>query len=123
MIKKILLSIVIVIASLFIPVMNTYAAWSQNTCNLPNSDADPSCNGSSQTVPGLAIVIINIVIGVLGIAAVAFIIVSGYRYTTAQGDPAAVAKARNGIIFSVAGLIVAILAFAIVNFVSQSIFS
>ena len=123
MIKKILFSLIVVIASLFIPITNTYANWNQNTCNLSNADADPSCSGSQQTAPGLAVVLIEIVIGVLGIAAVVFIIINGYRYTTARGNPDAVKKASSGLIFSVVGLIVAILAFAIVNFVSSAIVS
>ena len=117
--KKIFLGLFIAIMSLFIPLSFVYASWNDQACSLPN--ADPKMCNPQTTAPDLAITLINVVIGVLGVAAIAFIVVSGYRYTTAQGNPDTIAKARRGLIFSVAGLIVAILAFAIVNFVSSSI--
>ena len=42
---------------------------------------------------------------------------------TSQGDSAKVAKGKNTLIYGVVGLIVALLAFAIVNFVLKSVFS
>lgn len=119
--KKIISSLIIATTIFFFPVFNTYADWKDDEACKLNPEA-AMCQ-TQQTAPNLAIILINVVIGVLGVAAVAFIIVSGYRYTTAQGNPDQVAKARQGIVFSVIGLIVAILAFAIVNFVSSSIFS
>ena len=117
--KKILYGLVIAFLSLMVPFFNTYAAWQNDKACQLNPDA-AMCN-SQQTAPNLAIIIINIVIGGLGVIAVINIVISGYRYTTDRGDPGAIAKARNGIIFSVAGLIVALLAFAIVNFIASNI--
>lgn len=103
---------------------NTFAdsaGWSYEEACKINPDA-AACN-TQTTAPDFAIALINIVIGVLGVAAVINLIISGYRYVTAQGAPEVLAKARNGIIFSVVGLVVAILAFAIVNFIAGSMFS
>ncbi|MNY57155.1 hypothetical protein D3C86_1933160 [compost metagenome] len=48
------------------------------------------------------------------------IIVSGIRYATSNGDSSAVTSAKNTLMYSVIGLIVAILAYAIVNFVLKA---
>ena len=65
--------------------------------------------------------IINIVIGVIGFAAVAMTIYGGVQYTTSAGDPGKVKKAKDTIMYGIVGLVVAILAFAIVNFVLSSL--
>lgn len=65
--------------------------------------------------------IINIVIGVIGFAAVAMTIYGGVQYTTSAGDPGKVKKAKDTIMYGIVGLVIAILAFAIVNFVLSSL--
>lgn len=65
--------------------------------------------------------IINIVIGVIGFVAVAMTIYGGVQYTTSAGDPGKVKKAKDTIMYGIVGLVVAILAFAIVNFVLSSL--
>lgn len=67
-------------------------------------------------------IILNVVIGVIGFIAVAMIVMGGISFATSQGDTSKVAKARNTILYGVVGLVVAILAFAIVNFVLANVF-
>ena len=71
---------------------------------------------------GQANTIINVVIGVIGFVAVAFIIFGGFQYTTSAGDPGKVKKAKDTILYGIIGLVVAMLAYAIVNFVLSSVF-
>lgn len=66
--------------------------------------------------------VINTVIGIVGMLAVIMIIMGGISFATSQGDAAKVTKARNTILYGVVGLIISLLAFAIVNFVLSSIF-
>ncbi|MCL1839674.1 pilin [Candidatus Saccharibacteria bacterium] len=66
--------------------------------------------------------IINTVIFVVGIIAVVMVILGGIQYSTSQGDSGKVKKAKDTIMYGIIGLVVAILAFAIVNFVLSSIF-
>ena len=61
--------------------------------------------------------IINGIIAVLGIVAVVVIILGGVQYMTSSGDAAKVKKAKDTILYGVIGLIVCVLAFAVVNFV------
>ena len=72
--------------------------------------ADTDLNGQIGTI-------INAIIGVIGIVAVIVIILGGINYTMSQGDPSKTKKARDTILYGVIGLIVVLLAFAIVNFV------
>ncbi len=67
--------------------------------------------------------VINVIIGIVGFIAVAMMIVGGINFITSQGDTNKVTKARNTILYGVVGLVVAILAFAIVNFVLGSVFN
>ena len=61
--------------------------------------------------------IVNTLLFVLGTIAVIMIIVGGIRYTTSNGDQSQLSSAKNTILYSVVGLVVAIMAYAIVNFV------
>lgn len=61
--------------------------------------------------------VVQFIMMALGGIAVIMIIVGGYQYVTSQGDSGAVAKAKNTILYAVIGLIVAILASVIVQFV------
>lgn len=61
--------------------------------------------------------IISLLMFVLGIASVLAIIYGGIKFTTANGDAGAVKEARNTVLYAAVGLIVAIFAYSIVNFV------
>lgn len=61
--------------------------------------------------------IVNTLLFILGTIAVIMIVVGGIKYTTSNGDASAITSAKNTILYSVVGLVVAILAYAIVNFV------
>lgn len=67
-------------------------------------------------------VVINVVIGLVGFIAVAMIVIGGISFATSQGDTAKTTKAKNTVLYGVVGLVVALLAFAIVNFVLQNVF-
>lgn len=65
--------------------------------------------------------IINMIIFAIGLIAVVMVIVGGIQYSTSQGDSGKVKKAKDTILYGIVGLVIAILAFAIVNFVLSSI--
>ena len=66
--------------------------------------------------------IIDVIIGVLGIVAVIVIVLGGVQYTLSTGDPGRIKRAKDTILYGIIGLVVAILAYAIVNFVLSSFF-
>jgi len=67
------------------------------------------------------ITIINSVIGVLGLAAVVVVILGGIQYMTSTGDAGKVKKAKDTILYGIIGLVICVLAFAIVNFIIANI--
>lgn len=84
-------------------------------CSISNEHKDDNLMTTVQQI-------INVVLGVLGIVTVAIIIIGGFNYITSSGDAAKVAKAKNTILYGVVGLIIALLAYAIVNFVLKGVF-
>lgn len=61
--------------------------------------------------------VINILLFIVGTIAVIMIIVAGIFYVTSAGDAGKVTKAKNTLTYSIVGLLVALLAYAIVNWV------
>jgi hypothetical protein len=54
---------------------------------------------------------------VIGALSVIMLIIGGIRYTVSGGNSTAVTAAKNTVLYAIVGLVVAILAFAIINFV------
>jgi len=69
---------------------------------------------------GIFSTITNVLLFVLGAVSVIMIIIGGLRYVVSGGDSSAVTAAKNTILYAIVGVIVAILAYAIVNFVIGS---
>ncbi len=63
----------------------------------------------------------NVVNGLLifsGIVAVFMILYAGYKYISAGGDPKQADSARNTLTYAVIGLVIILISFFIVNFIS-----
>jgi hypothetical protein len=80
---------------------------------VPNIDVDIPTNEASDVWVGL----LNGLFFIIGVAAVVTIIIAGFTMTAAGGNPSTIAKAKNMILYSVVGLVVAVLAFTITQFV------
>ena len=61
--------------------------------------------------------IVNTIIFLTGSIATIMIVVGGLRYVMSGGDSAAVNGAKNTILYAIVGIVVAVMAYAIVNFV------
>ena len=66
---------------------------------------------------GVITTIINTMLFIVGLLAVIMIIYAGIRFVTAHGDEKQVESARLIVTYSVIGLIIAILAYALVTFI------
>lgn len=69
---------------------------------------------------GIFKTITNVLLYIIGAISVIMLIIGGIRYTVSNGDSAAVTSAKNTILYAVIGIVVAILAYALVNFVITS---
>jgi len=65
--------------------------------------------------------IVNVLLFIIGAVSVVMLIWGGIRYTTSAGNSSAVTAAKNTIMYAIIGLIIAFLAFAIVNWVLGAI--
>lgn len=71
----------------------------------------------SDSLPDIVGTVVSTMLFIVGVLAVIMIIYSGIRYITAHGDKGQVESAKNTLIYSIVGLVVAIVAYAIVNWV------
>ena len=70
---------------------------------------------------GVLSTIINTMLFIIGFLSVIMLIFGGLRYIISGGNAAAVTAAKNTILYAIVGLIIAIFAYAIVNFVIGSL--
>ena len=69
---------------------------------------------------GVYKIITNVLLFIIGAVSVIMLIIGGIRYVVSGGDSAAVTSAKNTILYAIVGIVVAILAYALVNFVIGS---
>lgn len=65
--------------------------------------------------------IVNVMLFIIGAISVVMLIWGGIRYTTSGGASSAVTSAKNTIMYAIIGLVVAFLAFAVVNWVLRAV--
>lgn len=70
---------------------------------------------------GALTTIVNAMLFIIGFLSVIMLIWGGLRYIISGGNAAAVTTAKNTILYAIVGLIIAIFAYAIVNFVIGSL--
>ena len=69
---------------------------------------------------GVITTVTNVMLFVVGAISVIMVIVGGLRYVVSGGNTANITAAKNTILYAVVGLIIAIMAYAMVNFVIGS---
>ena len=77
--------------------------------------------GAGNNLESNVTTILTNIIAVLGIACVVVMIIGGVQYMTSSGDASKVEKGKKTILYGLIGLIIAALAFVIVNFVIGNI--
>jgi hypothetical protein len=80
------------------------------------SNANANAKG---TIASIANTVIDYALFIAGAVAVIFLIFYGFQYVTAGGDAEKVKKARAGIVNAIVGIIVILIAVAIVNFAAN----
>lgn len=83
--------------------------------------ADTGSSANTKGINGIVTTIINVLLYIIGLISVIMIIIGGIRYATSNGDANSVTAAKNTILYAIVGLVVAIFAWAIVNFVVEQI--
>ncbi len=124
--KSILISTLMVAVMVF-GVSIIYQTGNTEIAGAVNSEITSGMNATSAgtSTPTDANVVIknvtNIMFFIIGAVSVIMLIYGGIRYTTSGGNTNSVTAAKNTVIYSIVGLVISILAYAIVNFVVTNI--
>jgi hypothetical protein len=65
--------------------------------------------------------VLNLVIGLAGLASVVVLIASGYMFITANGDEDKIQKATKSLTFAIIGLVICLISVLIVQFVLKEV--
>ena len=112
-------------ASAFTPATNGSCEQANNKdVNIAEGVDCARGDGTRQNLFGgngsLFAIVTNVLLFLIGAVSVIMLIVGGFRYVLSNGDSTQVTNAKNTILYAVIGIIVALLAYALVNFVVSS---
>lgn len=93
-----------------------------NSAQGKDQGGNAACLFGGENCPegGIFKTVTNVLLFIIGAIAVIMLVIGGIRYTTSNGQSEQVTAAKNTILYAVVGIIVAILAYAVVNFVIDS---
>ena len=116
-IKLALLSISLIAGfGLFILPVDVGAAIATDACVGVKSAVCEEISKKDQ-FPAFVKIMVNTLLYILGAVSVIVIIVSGIFFAISGGNATTITKAKNALLYAVVGLVVAIMAYAIVNYV------
>ena len=104
--------------------MASIGMYLASATDLINQSAKQACGNScntNATVGSIFAQVANALVFLVGAVSVIMIIIGGLRYVLANGDAKQAAAAKDTILYSVIGVVVAIASFAIVTFVTKHI--
>ncbi len=115
-------SVIIAITLLLLTFATTAAATG---FNMTMQDGANAAQGTDQVTQlfgdnGIFQTVTNVLLFLVGAISVIMIIIGGLRYVLSGGESSAVHSSKNTILYAIVGLIVSILAYAIIAFVISS---
>lgn len=126
MIKKILLNatIFLAVASIFTPITVLAFAPTNGACTGKAASSPVCSDGNSNPISGndgIILKVVKIILIAAGVLAILMIMLGGWAYITSQGDPQKLKGAKDTILYAIIGLVVAIMARAILSVVLKKI--
>ena len=108
--------------TLFLGTMFINRAFAQSTAFFDNPQGGTAPNVAAQGTLGSNITtLINYFLGLLGLIAVGFLIYAGILMVTAGGAEEQVTKSKKIMIYAVTGIVIILLSYTIVTFVSSAL--
>ncbi len=74
------------------------------------------------TLNEIIVIVVHWILAILAIMAILMIIIGGLMYLTSAGNEDRIASAKKMIIYAIVGLVIALLAYIIVNLVNTLLF-
>lgn len=129
--KKIIKNLMVLVTSLSLTAVFAFAGpvhaedvFNDVCTKAPNSTVCQSKNPGSNPITGpngILTLVISIISIIVGIASVIAIIFAGAKFISSGSNPQEVARAREAIVYAIIGLVIALLAQAIVQFFLKDI--
>lgn len=88
-------------------------------CNIRDFNILPGAHGSATDIPLVLAAVVDDLLRIAGVVALAFVLVGAIRYVYSQGDPESTAKAQETLVNALIGLVVALIGVAFVNFLGK----
>lgn len=101
----------------------TQNAFATGLSNVQNGVTTTSNEAGGLTMQQVINTVIGTMLFIVGLLAVVMLIYGGIRYVTSHGDKAQVTAAKETIMYAVVGLVVAIAAFAVINWITNDVFN
>ena len=111
-------------ALVVVPTASVSAVCNPNDQSLAGGAACSQPTGASADLFGegsIFTTIVNLLLFIIGAVAVIMLIIGGIRYTLSGGKDAEVQAAKNTILYAIIGIVVAFIAYAVVNWVLTSL--
>lgn len=103
---------------LFIPSVSYGISAIQAGANAAHGSGQPAeLFGSA----GIFTTITNTMLFAIGVLSVVMLIIGGFRYVISSGNESSVTNAKNTIMYAIIGLVIALLAYAAINFVLSTL--
>ena len=115
---KVILSIVMIGAISLVGVASVSALTLQEGAEMARCDG---CPADLFGPTGAFRQITNTILYIVGIIAVIMLIIGGIKYVVSGGDAKKVTDAKNTVLYAIIGLVIAVFAYAIVNFVISAL--
>lgn len=94
------------------------ASTAAQVCSGATASTSGTCPApSGPTIQQIMAAALNIFSIVIGFISVVMVMVGGLKYITSQGDPGSINSAKNTILYALVGIVVAVMAQALVRFV------
>jgi len=112
-------------ALMLVTLLNVIVSPTLFAFSLTMSDGANAARGTDQAATlfgsaGIFTTISNVMLFVVGAISVIMIVIGGLRYVISGGNSGNVTAAKNTILYAIVGLIISIMAYAIINFVISS---
>jgi hypothetical protein len=91
------------------------AAIAETSATQGAADATPT--GAPTDLMASLTIVTNTLLLAIGFVSVVMLIIGGFRYVLSNGNEKSVSGAKDTILYAIIGVVVALLAFAIINFV------
>jgi hypothetical protein len=92
-----------------------------NQCNFKDFNILPGADNKATDIPLILAAVVDDLLRIAGVVALAFVLAGAVRYIYSQGDPESTAKAQDTLVNALIGLAVALIGVAFISFIGNQV--